>query len=66
MQTTEIRASLTAAIVKGSARGDGRTLSIEEAGEVLDRMIASDDAADWSDIREGRDAMQAVITGYLR
>ena len=66
MQTTEIRAHLTAIIVKGSARGNGVTLTDAEAAEVLDGMIASDEHPAWDTIREGREQMQAVISGYLR
>lgn len=66
MQTTEIRAHLVEIVTKGSARGDGATYTPAEAEAALDRMIASDDAADWNDIRVGREQMQQVIVGYLR
>lgn len=66
MQTTQIRAHLTAIIVKGAARGKGGPITTEQAGEILDALISSDDHPCWGEIREGREQMQAVITGYLR
>lgn len=60
-----IREALIPIFIKGSARGNGGTLSREEAEAAIDSMIRSDEAPEWSAIRQGEEELRRLI-GALR
>jgi hypothetical protein len=65
MTKSELRGELIEIIVKGSARGDGRTVTRREAGIVLAELAASDTAPEWDCCREpGRSVLRKVIAIY--
>jgi hypothetical protein len=67
MTKQELRSQLLDVIIKGSARGDGRTVTRREAAIVLDELVASDTAPEWDCCREpGRSVLRRVITEYYR
>lgn len=61
LDATTIRRHLTATIIKATARGDGETATPEQAAEILDNLISSDDHPDWSAVRVGHEQLATVI-----
>lgn len=65
MTKADLRSELIDIIIKGSARGDGYTVSRREAAIVLAELVASDTAPEWDTCRQpGRDVLRKVIRIY--
>jgi hypothetical protein len=62
---SQLRAELIDIIIKGSARGDGFTVTRREAAIILAELAASDTAPEWNTCRQpGRDILRKVIRIY--
>jgi hypothetical protein len=65
MTKAQLRSELISIIVKGSARGEGRTVTRTEAAIVLAELAASDTAPEWDCCREpGRTVLRKAIAIY--
>lgn len=67
MSKVELTTRLIDTIIKASSRGNGRTVSPQEAQVILEDLAADDNSPAWDRCREpGRTTLRTVIGIYRR